>query len=229
MKTLRVSALLFALLLPCLAQAQSKVNPKLLPGRWQMVSTSPSLEAQAVDYAKFVGYAPSRAKDLVTEIRDMRKNKDPQLLRLTEADMDFEGVEVFGANGSFSYRVDGNQLKVEFQGVTGNAGAGSKAEELVPKFFVASVTSKSLTLKSGPIEGYGGKSITYKFARFTRVIGEMREWQAPGGKTFNAKVVDYKNGTATLKNEAGKIIKITASKLHRDDKEYLAELIEESK
>lgn len=227
MKTILFAALACVSFLPSLATAQ--INPKLLPGRWMMVSSSPTLEAQTADYAKVVGYSPARTKELVDEIRDMKKNREPQLLRVTETALEFEGVEVFGARGSFSYTIDGKQLNLRLEGLTGNGGAGDKASELTPEFFVGSVTSKSLTLKSGPIEGYGGKSISYKFARFTKVIGEMREWNAPGGSTFKAKVVDYKNGTAILMNDKGKKLTVSATKLHPDDKEYLLELIEDSK
>lgn len=227
MKTILFAALACVFLMPIFASAQ--INPKLLPGRWSLVSSSPSLEEQVVDYAKVAGYSPARTKELVDEIREMKKSREPQLLRIDESAFEFEGVEVFGARGSFSYTVDGSQVKVQLQGLTGKGGAGDKAEKLVPEFFVGSVTDKSLTLKSGPIEGFGGKSISYKFARFTRVIGEMREWQAPGGKTFRAKVVDYKGGTAVLMNEDGKKLTVSASKIHPDDKAYLLELIEESK
>jgi len=227
MKTILFAALACVTFLPSLASAQ--INPKLLPGRWVMVSSSPTLESQTTEYAKFVGYSPSRTKELVDEIRNMKKNREPQLLKVTDSALDFDGVEVFGARASLSYKIDGKQLNVRLEGLNGNGGAGDKAEDLVPEFFVGSVTSKSLTLKSGPIAGYSGKSITYKFARFTKVIGEMRTWQAPGGKTFEAKVVDYKNGTAILMNDKGKKLTVSASKLHRDDKDYLLQLIEDSK
>lgn len=227
MKTILFAAFACVTFLPSLASGQ--INPKLLPGRWMMVSSSPTLESQTLEYAKFVGYSPSRTKDLVDEIRNMKKNREPQLLKVTDSALDFDGVEVFGARASLSYRIDGKQLKVRLEGLNGNGGAGDKAEQLVPKFFVGSVSSKSMTLKSGPIEGFSGKSITYKFTRYTKVTGEMRTWQAPGGKTFEAKVVDYKNGTAILMNDKGKKLTVGASKMHQDDKDYLLDLIEESK
>ena len=66
MKSILFAALACVTFLPSLASAQ--INPKLLPGRWMMVSSSPSLESQTTEYAKFVGYSPSRTKELVDEI-----------------------------------------------------------------------------------------------------------------------------------------------------------------
>ena len=61
MKTTLLATLACTVFLPTLASAQ--LNPKLLPGRWMMVSSSPTLEAQAVEYADVVGYSPARAKE----------------------------------------------------------------------------------------------------------------------------------------------------------------------
>jgi hypothetical protein len=232
MKTPLTTAALAALVLSATTapEAVAQLKPSELAGRWMMVASTPSLEELVVEYSKAVGYAPSREKEAVDEIREMKKERTPQLVRITETDLSFEGVEVFGSNAAFSYSIDGNQLKVTFTGVAGaTGGAGSKVEELVPEFFVASLSGNTLNLKSGPIPGYKGKSVSYKLQRYTKVEGEMREWQGTGGKTFEARVVDYKDGVAVLENSDGKTIKVTASKLPQADKDYLLQLIKDSK
>lgn len=234
MKALPISALVLTGILtlataPAQAQAPAQAKPDPLVGRWKMVACTPDLESQAAEYAKFVGYSPAREKEIIDEIRDMKKNREDQLLVISEGDLSFQGIEVFGASARLGYKKEGSKLATTFSGVSSNTGgAGAKVEELVPESFTYSLSGDTLTLKSGPIPGYKGKSIIYKFERFTKVEGEMRDWNGAGGTTFQAKVVDFKNGTVVLENADGKTINIPAARLSPADKKYLQELIKSS-
>ena len=226
------SALAITTALTCLltTEASAQLKPENLKGRWQLVVATPTLEGQVKDYVDFAGYAPSRGQSMIDDIRDMRKARTPQLLVFTEDSMSFKGVEVFGASAELSYQIAGRKLNVTFNRIASTTGgAGAKASDLVPAYYDISLSGTTLTLKSGPITGYKKGTITYRFKRFTKVVGEMRAWKRRGGKTFQAKVVNYKSGTVILENDKGKQLKLSTGSLAPEDKTYLATLIKESK